>query len=128
MSTDIRSLVGVFDADGTLRGEVTYVVMHLVGRAECALCDITHGRVRRKRDFDAMRKRIGLPFDLVHRDELDTALRPLVTDRLPCVIARGDRGDRILLGPEELRSCRGEVDSLERVLREAIDAPSPGTA
>ena len=31
-------LVGVYDADGGIRGEVAHVLGHLVGRTECALC------------------------------------------------------------------------------------------
>ena len=47
-------LAMVYDADGGLVGEVRYVVGHLLGRAECALCDITHGPVRRKQAFDEL--------------------------------------------------------------------------
>ena len=50
-------LVGVYDADGGIRGEVSYVVGHLLHRRECALCDITH-TWRRKPAWDAM---VGTP-------------------------------------------------------------------
>ena len=43
-------LVGVYAADGGLVGEVAYVVGHLLGRTECALCDVTHETLRRKPD------------------------------------------------------------------------------
>jgi hypothetical protein len=36
-------LVGVYDADGTPRGEIAYWVGARLGRTHCALCDITHG-------------------------------------------------------------------------------------
>ena len=38
-----ETLVGIFDADGGLRGELRYVIDKLAGRGHCALCDITHG-------------------------------------------------------------------------------------
>ena len=44
----IERLIGVYDADGGLRGELAYVLGHLAGRAECALCDITHSAVRKE--------------------------------------------------------------------------------
>lgn len=42
-------LVGVYDADGGLLGEAAYVVGRLCGTRHCALCDITHSAVRRRR-------------------------------------------------------------------------------
>jgi hypothetical protein len=44
----VRRLVGVYDADGTLRGEVGYWVGARLGRAHCALCDITHSPIRER--------------------------------------------------------------------------------
>lgn len=54
---------GIYNADGGLVGEVRYVVGHLLGTAECALCDITHSPVRRKR-VGSLRHPAGHP---VHR-------------------------------------------------------------
>ena len=44
----------MYAADGGVLGEVAYVVGHLLGRTECALCDVTHRSVRRKPEWDAM--------------------------------------------------------------------------
>ena len=65
----VTELVGVYDADGGVAGEAKYVVGHLLGRLECALCDITHGPVWRKKSFDEFRRRLGVPFEVVHRNE-----------------------------------------------------------
>jgi hypothetical protein len=43
-SSTVESLVGVYDADGTALGELSYFLRASVGRAHCALCDVTHGR------------------------------------------------------------------------------------
>ena len=45
---DVSELIGVYNADGGLVGEATYLVGHLLGRTQCALCDVTHSPVRRK--------------------------------------------------------------------------------
>ncbi len=49
----IRRLVGVYHADGTLLGEVSYFVGARLGRAHCSLCDITHGLVRERPEWRA---------------------------------------------------------------------------
>ena len=44
----VNRLVGVYDADGGLLGEAAYVWGKVRGTRHCALCDITHRRVRRR--------------------------------------------------------------------------------
>jgi len=38
--------VGIYNADGSLLGEVSYVLAKYTGRGHCELCDITHGTFR----------------------------------------------------------------------------------
>ncbi len=116
----ITRIVGVYDADGGLAGEARYVVGHLLGRLECALCDITHGPVRRKKSFDAFRDRLGVPFDVVHRNERSPEVAAATSDALPCVVAVTDSGIEVLLDRAALEACGGEVDRLERALDAAV--------
>jgi len=117
----VTSLIGVYDADGGVAGELRYVVGHLLGRAECSLCDITHGRLRRKAEFDDLRDRIGVPFDVVHRNERTPELAA-ATGALPCVVAITSGGRDVVLGPDDLRACAGDVERFERALRDALGA------
>lgn len=118
----VTELVGVYNADGGLAGEARYVVGHLLGRAECSLCDITHGPVRRKREFDEFRVRLGIPFDVVHRNKRSPAIAAATGDALPCAVAVTDGGLVIVLGRVELELCGGDVDQFERALLAAIAA------
>lgn len=119
-SETVSALVGVYDADGGLAGEARYVVGHLLGRLECALCDITHGRVRRKDTFDALRDRLGVPFSVVHRNERTAVVAAATEGALPCVVAVTDAGLVIVMGRSELTECGGDVDRFERGLRESL--------
>jgi hypothetical protein len=121
----VLALTGIYDADGTVLGEVRYVVMHLLGRAECVLCDITHGPLRRKAAFDDLRGRLGIPFETVHRDERSPEVAAASEGRLPCVVALVERADgttghEVLLDADALRACAGDVARFEPVLRDAI--------
>jgi hypothetical protein len=118
--TVVVGLVGVYDADGGLVGEAKYVIGHLLGRAECALCDITHGPLRRKQTFDALCARLGVPFDVVHRNERSPEVEHATRDDLPCVIALTDAGIVSLLDRAALEACGGEVAQLEAALDTAI--------
>ena len=116
----ITRLVGVYDADGGLAGEAKYVVGHLLGRLECALCDITHGPVWRKKAFEAFRARLGVPFDVVHRNERSPEIEAATGDALPCILAVTDSGIVTLLDRAALEACGGDVDQLEPALVAAI--------
>lgn len=115
----IERLVGVYDADGTAFGEVAYVIGHLLGRRSCALCDITHGGLKRRPEFDEAAAGLGVPFDLVHRDETSTEVAQLVEGDLPCVVAEGDGQRRVLLGRDALVACGKDPVALVDAIRSA---------
>jgi hypothetical protein len=116
----IRELVGVYHADGSLRGELTYVVGKLVGRAHCALCDITHGAVRRRATFDASVATLPVEMHLVHLDERDADIAAASDGHTPCVLARTDAGPVVLLDADELERCAGDPDVLRREIDRAV--------
>lgn len=116
----IRRLIGVYDADGTLRGELTYWVGARLGFAHCSLCDITHGLVSERSDWTACRGALPVPFETYHRDDQPGVVRSAVTT-LPVVVAETDGGIVTLLGPEQLDRCGGSVERFAEALDAAIE-------
>lgn len=113
--------LGVYDADGGLAGEVRYVVGHLLGTAECALCDITHSFAWRRRAWDRMVAGLGAPFDLRHRNELTPAERDALTSVAPPVVVAELDDDAFvpLLDRETLARCAGDVAAFAEALEAA---------
>jgi len=109
---NVVRLIGVYHADGSLLGELRYWVGARLGRAHCALCDVTHGLVRTKPDWTAARARLGVPFDTVHLDERDPDLVEVTDGRTPCVVAETPDGVELVLGPGDLARCDGSVEAL----------------
>jgi hypothetical protein len=126
----VLGLVGVYDADGGLVGEARYVVGHLLGLADCALCDITHSPVRRKPAWDRMVARLGVPFPLRHRNEVagDPAVAAAARDAgLPVVLARlTDGAVRPVLDRGALTGLAGSVEAFEALLRAEVAAAGWG--
>ena len=117
----IRRLVGVYDAEGTVRGELTYWVGARLGRAHCSLCDITHGLVRERADWRSCLAGLPVAFDTFHRDDQPVAVRELIGTRLPAVVADTDTGLVALLGPAELEACEASPERLVDALTQAAD-------
>ncbi len=117
----IRRLVGVYNADSTLRGELTYWVGARLGRAHCALCDITHGAVRERSDWKACRAGLPVPFDTYHLDDQPAPVRDVIDGQAPAVIADTDQGLVVLLGPGDLERCQSSPDRLSAALTDAAE-------
>lgn len=115
----LRRLVGVYQADGGLRGELAYVIGKVRGTADCALCDTTHGKLGRRREWKDLLPALGVPVELVHLNERTPAVRAASEGRTPCVLAVTDDGAVLLLGPEQLAAVRGDVTALAVALRAA---------
>ena len=96
----IDGLVGVYDARGSLRGELAYAWGKLTGRAHCALCDITHRGVRRRPELDRWIRTLPVPLELVHLDERTDDVVAASEGRTPCVLARTPAGR--LVEPDDL--------------------------
>lgn len=117
-----RRLFGIYRADGGLIGELRYLAGHYLRGEHCTLCDITHSGLGRKRSWDAAVAELGIPFVLLHRNEMEPDLAAFVGDQAACVVAEDSSGYRILLSDADLAACAGEVSNLFDRLRKAIDA------
>ena len=108
----IVRLVGVYDAESTVRGEIAYWVGARLGRRHCSLCEITHGSVRLRPEWKACQAGLPVPFDTYHRDDQPDAIRTASGGQAPVVVAETDTGQVLLLGAGDLEVCDGSIDRL----------------
>lgn len=110
--TQIVRLVGVYDADSTLRGELSYWVGARLGRRHCSLCEITHGSVRQRPEWKTCRAGLPVPFDTYHRNDQPAAVRTAADGVAPVVVAQTETGHVVLLTSTELEACEGSIEKL----------------
>ena len=115
----IESLVGIYHANGTIFGELSYWIGARFGRTHCSLCSITHGSVREKPRWQACRASLAVPFITVHLDERGGDLIELTDHHTPCVVAHTDSGPMILVTTQQLEACAGSPDQLVETVRAA---------
>ncbi len=118
---EVTRLVGVYRADGGLRGELRYLAGHYLHGQSCSLCEITHSPFRRKAAWDTGVAALGIPFALVHLNEMDPPLAEFVGDRAACVVAETPSGRVLLLGDADLSALDGDVDAFFARLRAALE-------
>jgi len=104
----------VYDGDSGVRAMLVDILKKVVGREECALCEITYSAVGKRREWVACEKRLGIIVDELHRDQLP-ATWEIQRAHLPCVLARvGDQKPFVLLTRDAISECLGSVDRLEQ--------------
>lgn len=130
-TSKLTRIIGVYHAEGTLRGELAYLWGKLRGTTSCALCDITHRGLGEKPEFKSCRSRFAAPIETLHLDEQDPVLRRFTQGRTPCVVGLTAQGPCLLLDAAALHRCQRSVERFTQALQEAIaslpdEPPPPG--
>ena len=108
----ILELIGVYDADGSIVGEIRYWVGARFGRAHCALCDITHGPFRSRPEWRALREVLPVDFSTWHRDDAPADVVEACGATFPVVLARVPGEILVLLDGVALKGLGGDVQRL----------------
>ena len=109
---EITDLYGVYDADATVIGEISYWIGARLGIRHCTLCDITHSMFFKKaawkqRQAELLEK-YGINFQTFHRnDQLDEVSR-VIRGAYPAVVAKDINGNFTLFMSEDEISAAGD--------------------
>jgi hypothetical protein len=111
----------VYDADGTIIGEVSYWLGARIGRAHCSLCDVTHGMFTERASWREWRQSLKVPFELFHRDDMPADVSAMLTD-LPAVVARTGESVVLVLDHQSLETCDGDLQQFIEELHGSLAA------
>jgi len=114
----VQKVVGIYNADGTIGGELSYAFAKLARRSSCELCDVTHGwNPLGKRSWKAAVEQSDLNLTFIHRDEaLPEQLA--AAGRLPAVVMSNEDGWRVIMTSSEFAEFKSDpgalIDETER--------------
>mmetsp|Transcript_12805 Transcript_12805/g.34464 ORF Transcript_12805/g.34464 Transcript_12805/m.34464 type:complete len:174 (-) Transcript_12805:275-796(-) len=134
---ELVELFVIYDADGTVAGELVYLLgKWLLGRRQCAACSITHGPRREKPEFTDWKLSLGVPVSNIHRDEMHIELYNATRSRaFPCVVGRvSQHGPAAaadaptaaedqyvyIMDPHELDLCDGDLALFQAMLERKL--------
>ena len=106
----MTKLIGVYDADATLLGEVSYWIGARFGVRHCGLCDITHSLFREKSQWRECQSRLesdlGVGFEAFHRNDQPDDVRACVDGAYPAVVLCGNDGAvSMFMSASEIDAC-----------------------
>tara|TARA_B100001248_G_C27155099_1_gene350853 strand:- start:93 stop:446 length:354 start_codon:yes stop_codon:yes gene_type:complete len=114
------TLYGVYNADGGIMGELAYVWGKIRGTAHCALCDITHRGVSKKKEWKEYEERLGVPMELLHINEQEEALAQFTEGKTPCVVGDYSGDLKMVMNAEDLEECGKSVEKFESFISNII--------
>jgi hypothetical protein len=108
----ITRLLFVYDAPSGKLAAIADSLKKVVGRG-CPLCAVTHGLFGKRATWAQAERRLGVPVDYLHNDELGL-LRVEHPVDLPCILAELEGGGSqiVLLDPEAIDRARGTETDL----------------
>ena len=113
----VDRLIFIYDANSGKIGAFLDSTKKLLMIGGCALCTITHGILGEKTEWKECKEELGVPIAYYHKNEIPEYLQEMVSDHLPCILAQAGGKAFMLLEPEVLKRCRGNVGDLKGRIR-----------
>ena len=119
-------LIGIYNADGGIVGELSYFFGHLVGVRSCSLCDISHSPIMKKPSFKALEQHLrakhGIAVRMIHLNERNERELKASEGREPCILLEyPDQSISMFLDSSDLTTLSGSVSSLKKLIESRLD-------
>jgi hypothetical protein len=120
------TLIGVYNADGGIAGELSYVFGHLIGIRSCSLCDISHSPIKKKSSFKALEQHLleehGIMVKMIHLNERNEREQKASEGREPCMLLEyPDQSISMFIDSRDLKALSGSVRSLKNLISSRLD-------
>ncbi len=115
----IIKLIGIYDADGGIFGEIKYFAGKIFKNNHCSLCDITHGKS--KSEWEKCESQLPISINFVHLNERNEAMEKYTSGATPCVIGKTATGYVTIINKKELNECNGNVKKFETLIKQKLE-------
>ena len=109
MDKYLTEFVGVYDADSTLIGEVSYWIGARLGTTHCSLCELTHGLFSKKNEWKECSRVLSVPFQTFHRNDAPADVLTTANGSFPLVLARFNTELEVVLTKVQLEEFEGST-------------------
>jgi len=114
----ILRLIGVYNANGTLLGELAYLIRKKLGIRDCVLCDITYRGFRKNKEWLEHPKSKNV--ELIYLNDRNEELREFTDQKTPCIVGQVKGGYVMVINKDELRRLKGNVQDFHKLLQRKL--------
>lgn len=112
----VTEFIGVYDADATVLGEVSYWIGARLGTRHCSLCELTHGLFTEKNEWKECRRSLSVPVVTYHRNDAPADVLAAAAGVFPVVLERTASGLSVFLTAAELDGLSGSTERFAATL------------
>ena len=110
----------IYNAEGSIFGEIRYLYNKYIKDIKCSMCDITHNSLSEKSEWAKKCREFPFKIECLHLDELPSDIKNIVKDNAPCVVAQTKSVNEIIIKNKELTKINGDVNSFFNHLHKII--------
>ena len=105
----VKKVYCIYNANGSLAGEISYMWKKILSGFDCSLCNISHNTFTEKRIWKKEISNFKYELEMLHLDEQSEDLQSFTKGATPCVVSKGESGFKIILSESELKKINGDV-------------------
>lgn len=100
----------IYNANGSLSGELVYFFKKYFFGVKCSMCDITHNFITEKKEWKDKINQTNINLKTVHLDEQKSDLYKFSFGNTPCVISEGKEGFELIFTSTDLDNFDGNIE------------------
>ena len=100
----------IYDANGSVIGELSYFFKKIFFGFKCSMCDITHNTFTEKHNWRSQLSETGLNIKALHLDELTNELSNFSIGTTPCVIGKNGDEYKLIFNSNDLEKFKGDTE------------------
>ena len=120
-SNKFLTIYCIYNANGSLSGEIAYFFKKYFYGLKCSMCEITHNFISEKKEWKDRRIQTKINLRTVHLDEQNNDLYNFSYGNTPCVIGESEKGFKLIFTTTELDNLNGNVELFFKSLEEKIN-------
>ena len=105
----IITIYCIYNAEGSITGELKYLLLKYFYGFKCSMCEITHNNLFEKKEWRNQTSQSSYDIKAVHLDEQPDDLYQFSYGKAPCVVGKNSKGFKFIFTNDELNSFRGDV-------------------
>jgi hypothetical protein len=116
-SSQFSEFIGIYNAESTILGELSYWIGARLGVRHCSLCDITHGIFTQRSEWKECISTLQVPFITHHINDAPADAVHAAAGNYPVVLGRSVNELTVVLNDAQIQDCNGSAHALIAALR-----------
>jgi hypothetical protein len=116
-SSQFSEFIGIYNAESTIFGELSYWIGARLGVRHCSLCDITHGLFAQRSEWKECISTLQVPFITHHINDAPADALHAASGNFPVILGRSTNRLTVVLNDAQIQNCNGSADALIAALR-----------